>query len=73
MEIDLSCGVSKAVQKFCNEFPDEQRFSVRSSCLCEDDQNYSMAGIFESYVNVDSRSIEDCIKGFIVLLFQKNH
>lgn len=62
IEINLDCDVKKEIQQFCNEFPDGQRFSVRSSCLCEDDENYSMAGVFESYVNVDSKSIEDCIK-----------
>lgn len=40
-----------------------KKFVVRSSAICEDSETFSMAGMFESYINLSSfRDIEEALK-----------
>lgn len=51
------------IEQIINYFPDNQYFAVRSSAQEEDGENYSFAGIFESYLYVKKENlIEKIIK-----------
>lgn len=48
----------------------EQKYVVRSSALCEDNEIHSMAGMFQSFINLDSyEDIKNAIKKCYASLF----
>lgn len=48
----------------------QERYAVRSSALCEDNDTYSMAGMFSSFINLNSfEEVKTCIKKCYASLF----
>ena len=65
----FSDKLKKLYQEHANDY-EHATFAVRSSALCEDGSEHSMAGIFESYINLTTYDdIEQAIKECYASLF----
>lgn len=61
-QIEIDTDVQSAIYKSIHTFFSTETFAVRSSAECEDGKTLSYAGIFESFLDVDSDNLIDAIK-----------
>ncbi|WP_180964070.1 PEP/pyruvate-binding domain-containing protein [Haloimpatiens massiliensis] len=69
----FSCKMETSLLRFFNNIQTkevQEKFVVRSSALSEDNDTYSMAGMFSSYINLNSfEEVKNCIKKCYASLF----
>lgn len=71
LQAEFSTEMEEELHKFFNNISGaKQKYAVRSSALCEDNDVYSMAGMFSSFINLTSfEEIKTSIKECYISLF----